>query len=416
MDRLQLIFDYWVAISRFFAWVCCFYLLFVVEKREFSGSVGWSYFTSFWNWVEVISYATIFATIPLEFIGASTNASRDSLLALVLVTLWINMLQYLQITKKAGLLIAMMSRMVRDVVQFFILYAVFVLGISGAFYLIFRGIDGYENFVNSFITVFLMLFSQLTYDPFGNASGWTWHMSNLLLFVYLIGVVIMLLNILIAMMATTYAMISDSAEDRIWLCYAMSILRMESSLSSSEREKQFAALIADETKIIVPTAVKRESLGQGATVVNVTDTLGAIEHKRSQLERTNSLALEIKHLTDKMNQANEESPSKLEKGLPPASFKTTGAPLTTLNHMTLKQSLLRKSAFDFDEEFDVLQSQQLRLLEGRRPLFSCNRVMSLLNCWSYSRPFLCRSRAWNRRSRHWRLIELGLPISDERRY
>lgn len=350
--HFQSAFDYWVAVSRAVAWICCLYLLVVVEYRNFRGCVGWKYFKSFWNWIELAAYLAILATIPLEFIGASTIESRNSLLAFITVALWINVLQYLQISEKTGLLLAMMSRMVRDVVQFFIIYGVFVLGFSGGFYLLFRGETGYDNFVNSFFTVFLMLFGQVTWDPFSGSSGWKWHMSHLLLFLYLICVVIMLLNILIAMMAATYAMISDSAEDRTWLGYAKLILRMERSLSTEARKQQFDRLVKHGNAHVASCSVEgsgefgRRAVSTNSVIMNRETSHHKIDHIR------------IDSTSDRMKKVSDASITEVEKCDSP----------TILNHeplsiASLTYSALRKSAFNLDKQINLLHAKPLGLLE-----------------------------------------------------
>lgn len=79
---------------------------------------------------------------------------------------------------------------------------VFLLGFSGAFHLKLGDSNDYEIYFDSFVMVLLMVFGNLTYDSFGTATGFQWVLANLLLLVYLMHAVIMLLNILIALVAT----------------------------------------------------------------------------------------------------------------------------------------------------------------------------------------------------------------------
>ncbi|TYZ63343.1 hypothetical protein PybrP1_012882 [[Pythium] brassicae (nom. inval.)] len=237
-DWIQLTsaFDYWVALSRAVSWGCCAYLLLRVERNEFMGGSAKSYFYSFWNLLNIVTYVATMATVPLEFVVALTDV-RNSMLALIIVALWLNLLQFLQMSTESGLLIAMMSHMVKDVYRFLLLYAVFLFGFSGAFYILLRGSAGFENFTNAFLTVFLLLFGQLTFDTFNATTGWIWHASVGLLMVHLVSVVIVLLNILIAMMATTYADVWESAEAEALQSHAQAIIRMEKSLGKRERER-----------------------------------------------------------------------------------------------------------------------------------------------------------------------------------
>lgn len=234
--------DYTVMVLRLIAWLCCLYLVVAVEYGEFRAD-GRLYFKSFWNWLNILAYGAILATIPLESFGKSMDQAHHGLLSLISVSLWINLLQYLRIHKSTGILIATMGRMVRDVRQFLILYSVFLFGFSSALHAIMSHADGYKTYGDSFITSLLMLFGNLTYEPYSSATGWTWVFANLLLFVYLICVVIMLLNVLIAMMSTSFAIITESSEDQYWLHRAETIIRIEGNIPVSIREKQFKRLV-----------------------------------------------------------------------------------------------------------------------------------------------------------------------------
>ncbi|TMW56885.1 hypothetical protein Poli38472_002810 [Pythium oligandrum] len=245
--QLTSTFDYWVASFRGISWICSLYLLVRVEWNEFRGDSARSYFSSFWNWLNIITYIATMLSIPVEF-NESLAEQRNSILALITVSLWVNLLQFLQVSTESGLLIAMMSHMVKDVYRFVLLYTVFIFGYSGAFYILLRGSTGFDNFTNSFITVFLMLFGAIDYSVFSDKSihGWRWHMGNFLLMSHLVGVVIVLLNILIAMMATTYSDVWEAAEAEALQSHAQAILRKEKSLRQSERTKKFYELLTPE--------------------------------------------------------------------------------------------------------------------------------------------------------------------------
>ncbi|KAK1938101.1 Transient receptor potential channel pyrexia [Phytophthora citrophthora] len=235
-----------VAALRFISWLLSIFLLLHVERNECRGEGVRRYFASFWNWIGVITYSAIICSIPLEFVAYSelTQQVRNSVLALIIVCLWVNLLQFLQMSRDSGLIIAMMAHMVKDIYRFFLLYSVFLLGFSGAFYLLLGETSGYETFTTSFITVYLMLYGQLTYDNFKNAKGCVWYTSNFLLLVHLLSAVVVLLNILIAMMATTYAEVWDAAEAEALRSYAQAIVRLEKALTPKQRRDKFLQLLA----------------------------------------------------------------------------------------------------------------------------------------------------------------------------
>lgn len=225
-----------VMVLRGFAWLCCFYLLVKVEYGELHGQ-QWAYFKSFWNWINFIAYSSILVTIPIEVTGKSTSPGHHALLAVINVLLWLNMLQYICINRTIGVLVNTMERMVQDVGQFLVLYSIFLLGFSSALHSIMYEDDGYTTYGDTFITVLLMLFGNLTYDPFGSATGWKWVICNTLLLSYMIIVVIMLLNVLIAMMSKSIDAIKEEAEEKFWLNNAESILRIEKSLDENVLKK-----------------------------------------------------------------------------------------------------------------------------------------------------------------------------------
>lgn len=241
--QLLTTFDHFVLLARIGAWFCALYLLVRVEWPEVAAQ-GWrTYLGSLWNLLNAVSYSAALVAVPIEFVPSLANV-RDCLLALLTVAMWVNMLQFLQMSTTSGLLLAMMTRMVRDMHQFLIMYAVFLIGFTGAFYILLRGELGFESFVNAFLSVFLMLYGNVNYDiVLNHGSGWTRYMAHALLISYLVGAVTVLLNILIAMMATTYADIWASAEQETLRGHALAILRMEKALTARHRQRIFDKLL-----------------------------------------------------------------------------------------------------------------------------------------------------------------------------
>ncbi|KAG1708696.1 hypothetical protein DVH05_022322 [Phytophthora capsici] len=325
-----------VAALRFISWLLSIFLLLHVERSECRGEGVRRYFASFWNWIGVITYSAIICSIPLEFVAYSelTQQVRNSALALIIVCLWVNLLQFLQMSRGSGLIIAMMAHMVKDIYRFFLLYSVFLLGFSGAFYLLLGETSGYETFTTSFITVYLMLYGQLTYDNFKNAKGYTWYTSNFLLLVHLLSAVVVLLNILIAMMATTYAEVWDAAEAEALRSYAQAIVRLEKALTPKQRRDKFLQLLAV-SKPKANTRSTREGQYAVDTVEEVDTSLSARATRRQNVilnvaERMRRVSIlnkpqtqpskpqqsRVIPVTEAINeseQPSQESPPKLKK-------------------------------------------------------------------------------------------------------
>lgn len=79
-------------VSRVFAWLCCLYLVVKVEFGEYCAE-GFNYFTSFWNWLNVIAYGAITVSIPLELTGQSSSPGHHALVSVINVSLWLDLLQ-----------------------------------------------------------------------------------------------------------------------------------------------------------------------------------------------------------------------------------------------------------------------------------------------------------------------------------
>ncbi|KAG3140699.1 hypothetical protein PI126_g15865 [Phytophthora idaei] len=188
----------------------------------------------------------------------------------------------------------MMVHVVKDIYRFFLLYSVFLLGFSGAFYLLLGGTSGYETFTTSFITVYLMLYGQLTYDNFKAAKGYTWYTSNFLLLVHLLSAVVVLLNILIAMMATTYAEVWDAAEAEALQSHAQAIVRLEKALTPKVRREKYLQLLA----VSKPKANTRSNR----------ERLYAVQKVEEPQENTSMNARE----TRRQNIHREQTPSSAE--------------------------------------------------------------------------------------------------------
>lgn len=357
-------FDYWVFISRIVSWACSVYLLLEVEYKEFLGNGACNYLSSFWNWLNLITYVSTVVMIPFEFI-ASLAVVRNCLLALITVTMWINILQFLQVSTQSGLLLSMMARMVKDVYHFVLLYAVFLLGFSGAFYTLLRGSTGYEDFTNSFITVALMLYGQLNYDTFSATTGWTWHMSNGLLVIYLMSVVIVLLNILIAMMATTYSDIFDAAEAATLHCHAQAVLRMEKALSDRRRLQLYNELLGI-TEDAAAKPVDDEAVSVEIDLTRRSSTQRFFSKFEARQTMFKDIAAKMKNMPSmddakqKMDQTLGSSPTwaavqpMMAEQL--ASFRAADMD-------KIKEKLYLKTAFDVDDFESSQEGKPLGLLD-----------------------------------------------------
>ncbi|GLE06885.1 hypothetical protein PINS_up016554 [Pythium insidiosum] len=232
---------------RAISWVGCLYEIAYTELIELIRVGFRQYVRSFWNWLNLCMYLSVLGSIASEFLP-SQQFLRKCLLAPVALSLWVSLLPFLQLNETCGLLIVMMTKMVKDVRRFLVLYAVFIVGYSGAFYELLQGQSGYESFVNAFISTFLMMFASFDYSLFKSLWGLQWLVGNLLFVSHLIIAVVVLLNILIAMISTTYADIWVAAEAEKLFTQASTIVQIEMTMKTSTRKKYFARLLPCDPK------------------------------------------------------------------------------------------------------------------------------------------------------------------------
>lgn len=275
LTRMQ---DQVAVVLRILAWVSCLYLVVFVEYREFRGG-SYQYLRYLSNWLNLATYGVILISIPFDFTSDPTSSERINFLAVTIALLGINLLQYVRVVdEEVGILVMIMGRMIRDVSQIFVLFIIFPAAFGVALHLLLDDADGYETVGRSFTTLLLMVLGTLDYGPSKNATDMKWMLSNLLLFVYIILVVIMILNMLIAMMSSSFTAITKSAEEKSILRRAEDVLRIERSLSMKVRLSQFEKLLPAMTE--QEAAKSPGSMDQRFNELNTVDTRNSSEERQ----------------------------------------------------------------------------------------------------------------------------------------
>ncbi|DAZ97915.1 TPA: hypothetical protein N0F65_007256 [Lagenidium giganteum] len=224
---------------------CIFLLLEILDwtRRR------WAYFRDVINWINLAAYIGIFI---IGFYSQVDPTSELTALgqAILIVLLSFCGLEYLRMVPLTSLLIAVTFKMVNDVVKFIVLYGVFQVGFSGSFYLLFHDEGSrYDTYSEAFLATFLMLFGDIDSDLFFRLTGAKALVASILVLMYLIGAMVMLMNLLIAMMSTSYQQVVDGAKVARSIGRAEIILRMESLLPQHIREHMFKCCFRDHTNV-----------------------------------------------------------------------------------------------------------------------------------------------------------------------
>ncbi|XP_059151469.1 transient receptor potential cation channel subfamily V member 5-like [Physella acuta] len=136
--------------------------------------------------------------------------------------------------------VVMIYNMIRkDLLQFFIIYVVFIVGFSQAMYIIFMrdNQDPFNNAIDSIMGMVVMSLGQFGdyYDLFGR-SRFT-NFAKVIFVVYMILVTLLLVNMLIAMMGRTYELVTNTQKEwfRQW---ANIVLAVEQTVTTESRRLQ----------------------------------------------------------------------------------------------------------------------------------------------------------------------------------
>ncbi|XP_070540761.1 transient receptor potential cation channel subfamily V member 5-like isoform X2 [Ptychodera flava] len=146
---------------------------------------------------------------------------------------------FLRPFKLVGPFVVMIYKMIRgDLLKFFAIYIVFLVGFSQAMYIVFIGTASafFNDAVNAVLGMFIMSLGEfgeiyLTLDQTRHTN-----VGKLLFVIYMILVTLLLINMLIAMMGNTYTMIAETRKE--WLRqWAKIVLVIEQALTPQSRKR-----------------------------------------------------------------------------------------------------------------------------------------------------------------------------------
>ncbi|KAH9069303.1 hypothetical protein Ae201684P_004989 [Aphanomyces euteiches] len=252
MDGLNLV-KYFPKFNNGVLWLTVSFFL-VTEINEARAGVL-KYFKSDINKAQMTIYLVIFFVfVPLKLNLVTLGQSHDTLLAIeigigsfISIMLWVLTVQFLEVVPSASYLLPMMSNLLNDVWNFFILFGVFQMGLTITFYQLFKktGDDSFSTITQSFITTYFVTFGELPLDSLNSFKGKDGNANKneflsacaVVLMMFLAAVVvILLLNVLLAMMNKTVDSGFDKAKTEALASYAKCILRLEESMNNKEHE------------------------------------------------------------------------------------------------------------------------------------------------------------------------------------
>jgi fumarate reductase subunit D len=161
-----------------------------------------------WNFLDLTTLGLLLAWgILLGYESAFTAARM--VLGLAAIPLAVSLLQYLSIQQDLGELVLIIINMCNDIRIFFLVYMICITGYGIAFLGFYYGFDGYKDIADAYLTLFSASMGNFDYEEFRENSGAVSVYGIAVLTTFLVLTSILLLNLLIARLSSTYNMISE---------------------------------------------------------------------------------------------------------------------------------------------------------------------------------------------------------------
>jgi hypothetical protein len=148
------------------------------------------------------------------FVVSGSNNSRGGKVCLALATIpmSLSLLQFVMINKELGQLVIMILAMIKDVSNFLVVFLFCILGFGIAFKGLYGGLpsSNYSTAWKSFIALFSAAVGGFDFSSFDGSDQAV--IGSLLLVVYVTLTAIILLNLLIARMASTHQLIEKDSQ------------------------------------------------------------------------------------------------------------------------------------------------------------------------------------------------------------
>mmetsp|Transcript_100391 Transcript_100391/g.287268 ORF Transcript_100391/g.287268 Transcript_100391/m.287268 type:complete len:1299 (-) Transcript_100391:536-4432(-) len=213
---------------RIACWILSLYqwLKEILELRS-GGLVA--YVSDPWNYLNMSLLLGLLSLAFLEDEEAS-DPRHASLSALVSLSIWTGVLQFVNLNESAAAFVITIQRMMMDMCKFLVMFLIFWMGFSYAFYLMLgvngplgdEYVEGFGSVKDSLATTFLIMLGDWDYDAFTDNN-----FVQIGFFVYVLLSVVLLLNMLIAMMSSSFEEVRENASVEARIAMWESVIRLE---------------------------------------------------------------------------------------------------------------------------------------------------------------------------------------------
>ncbi|KAL4102241.1 hypothetical protein PRIC1_005986 [Phytophthora ramorum] len=175
------------------------------------------------NICTIITSISLFASSVARL--ADQQEAGDALSAVTLIFAWFYLFFFLLGFRTTGPFVVMILRMIAsDIVRFLLVYSAVLIGFSQAIYVVHDGRVGPHALFLRMRTLLVMGFTgEVNYDDNYGSGGRMNAFTQVLVLCYVILVMIILVNLLIAMMGNTYSEVLQESEQR-WVAERANIM------------------------------------------------------------------------------------------------------------------------------------------------------------------------------------------------
>lgn len=184
---------------------------------------NWSlrkHFGNVWNALDAVSLSLILMWALLSPSARSFDVSRGAL-CLSAIPLSLQILQYISLVKSFGLLVLMIRSMFVDVLMFVVVYVVCIFGFGVCFHGLFYGHAPFNSKGGTLLFLINATLGEFDFDELADIVYIGLGTTVLVLFLVL--TTVLLLNLLIAQMSSTYNRIMDRSREE-WSFVLVSVI------------------------------------------------------------------------------------------------------------------------------------------------------------------------------------------------
>lgn len=203
-----------------FIWILGYILS---EINQFKKSDYKNYFSDKWNFFDILIILIFFIIILIRIyllVIFNTNEVpyslilSEHLLSVNIILVYLRILNVCQIHSILGPILLMLRKMIKDMIMFFCILSVFICGFSLGITKIYHRLENhkYSTISNTVLGLFCALFGSFEIENFESDYQSIEYFGITIFIIYLVIAVIILINLFIAMLSNSYAIIQEDSD------------------------------------------------------------------------------------------------------------------------------------------------------------------------------------------------------------